>query len=149
MQDRPMLSAAERRFLETRRIGHLATADPQAAPHVVPVCFAVAADADALYVTIDAKPKGDPMRLKRLRNIARNPTAAFVADRWDEDWARLGWVMVRGPAEILKDGPEHDEAQGLLRRRYPQYRAMDLAPLPVIAMRIERVASWGDLDTEL
>lgn len=146
MQDRAMLSTAERQFLESRRIGHLATADPRAMPHVVPVCFAIAADGDALYVTIDAKPKGDPMRLKRLRNLALNPAAAFVADRWDEDWARLGWVMLRGPAEILTAGAEHDNAQALLRRRYSQYRAMDLAPLPVIAVRIERVASWGDLD---
>jgi PPOX class probable F420-dependent enzyme len=74
-----------------------------------------------------------------------NPSTAFVADRYDEDWSRLGWVMLRGRAEILADGPEHDQAQTLLRERYVQYRAMRLAELPVIALRIERVTSWGDL----
>ena len=36
--------------------------------------------------------------MKRLRNIAENPAVALVVDRYDEDWARLGWVMLRGPA---------------------------------------------------
>jgi len=141
-----MLSEHEARFLASRRVGHLATADGRAVPHLVPVCFAVTEG--ALYITIDQKPKGDVGALKRLRNIIENPVAAFVADRWDEDWSRLGWVMLRGPAEILADGAEHDRAQALLRSRYRQYQGMELAGLPVIAIRIERVTSWGDLCVE-
>ena len=53
--------------------------------------------------------------------------------------------MLRGRAEILADGPEHGRAQALLQARYRQLAAMQLAGLPVIAIRIERVASWGDL----
>jgi PPOX class probable F420-dependent enzyme len=138
-----MLSELQARFLASRRVGHLATADAAAIPHLMPVCFVVSES--ALYITIDQKPKGDPRALKRLKNIIENPVAAFVADRWDEDWARLGWVMLRGPAEILADGAEHDRAQSLLRSRYRQYQEMELAGLPVIAMRIERVTSWGNL----
>jgi PPOX class probable F420-dependent enzyme len=138
-----MLCDNQRRFVESRRFGHLATAEARGAPHVVPVCFAIANG--TLYITIDQKPKGSPRSLKRLRNIAQNPQAAFVADHYDENWERLGWVMLRGRAEILDSGAEHDAAQELLRVRYPQYRAMQLAELPVIALRIERVASWGDL----
>jgi PPOX class probable F420-dependent enzyme len=138
-----MLSEQQARFLASCRVGHLATADARAIPHLVPVCFVVSDD--ALYITIDQKPKGDPRGLKRLRNIIQNPVAAFVADRYDEAWTRLGWVMLRGPAEILDEGDEHDRAQALLRLRYPQYRAMALEGLPVIAVRIERVTSWGNL----
>ena len=138
-----MLSDQQVRFLASCRVGHLATADARAAPHLVPVCFVVSEG--ALYITIDQKPKGDPRGLKRLRNIVENPLAAFVADRYDEDWARLGWVMLRGSAEILVDGAEHDRAQALLRSRYRQYRGMALDDLPVIALRIERVTSWGNL----
>ena len=141
-----MLSKQQARFLASRRVGHLATADVRAAPHLVPVCFVVSES--ALYITIDQKPKGDIRALKRLRNIVENPIAAFVADRWDEDWTRLGWVMLRGAAEILADGAEHDRAQALLRSRYPQYRGMVLDDLPVIAIRIERATSWGDLSVE-
>jgi len=141
-----MLTEPQRRFLNRRRVGHLATADARAAPHVVPVCFAVGDN--ALYITIDQKPKGDPRALKRLRNIADNPAAAFVADHYDEDWSRLGWVMIRGHAEILEAGAEHDDAQQLLRTRYRQYQTMAIDDLPVIAIRIEQVASWGTLSAE-
>ncbi|HEU0157207.1 MAG TPA: TIGR03668 family PPOX class F420-dependent oxidoreductase [Stellaceae bacterium] len=140
-----VLSEPQARFLDGCRVGHLATADRRGAPHVVPVCFVVAEG--TLYVTIDQKPKGEPRGLKRLRNIAENPAAAFVADRWDEDWTRLGWVILRGRAEILDAGDEHDRAQALLRARYPQYRAMEIAELPVIALRIERATGWGALSS--
>ena len=146
MQDSGMLSEHQARFLASCRVGHLATADARATPHLVPVCFAVREG--ALYITIDQKPKGDFRTLKRLRNIAENPVAAFVADRWDEDWTRLGWIMLRGPAEILAGDAERDQAQELLRSRYRQYQGMELAGLPVIAIRIERVTSWGDLSVD-
>jgi PPOX class probable F420-dependent enzyme len=141
-----MLSEDELRFLADRRIAHLATADKRAVPHVVPVCFALAEG--TLYITIDEKPKRQSgTALKRLRNIIENPTVAVIADRYDEDWARLGWVMLRGRAEILNDGTEHDDAQALLRLRYPQLQAMRIAQHPVIAIRIEHTASWGNLST--
>src|SRR6202045_3271911 len=138
-----MLTEQQTRFLARCRVGHLATADARAVPHLVPVCFVVSEG--ALYITIDQKPKGDFRALKRLRNITENPVAAFVVDRWDEDWTRLGWVMLRGPTEILADGVEHDRAQESLRSRYSQYCGMELDGLPVIAIRIERVTSWGNL----
>jgi PPOX class probable F420-dependent enzyme len=139
-----LLSEAERRFLETERVARLATADASAHPHVVPVCFALAEA--TLYIAIDEKPKrADGPPLKRLRNIAANSAVALVADRYDEDWTRLGWVMLRGRAEILAAGEEHARAQALLRARYPQLRTMRIAGLPVIALRLERVTSWGNL----
>src|ERR1700693_854733 len=98
-----MLSQAQGRFLDARRVAHLATADARGVPHVAPVCFAIANR--TLYITIDEKPKlrpGPP--LKRLRNIAENPAVTVVADRYDEDWTRLGWVMLQGKAELLSCG---------------------------------------------
>jgi PPOX class probable F420-dependent enzyme len=139
-----MLSARERAFIEARRVAHLATADAQAVPQVVPVCFGLAED--ALYITIDQKPKREGGRpLKRLRNIAENPRVSVVFDRYDEDWRRLAWVMLHGRAGILAEGAEHDRAQSLLRARYRQLEAMQIGKLPVIVIAIERVSSWGDL----
>ena len=139
-----MLSGEQAAFLASQRVGRLATADARGNPHVVPVCFAI--EAATLYVTIDEKPKQASARpLKRLRNMMENPSVAFVADRYDEDWQRLGWVMLRGRADILTDGSEHDRAQALLRERYPQYRTMQLDDLPVIALRIAQATSWGNL----
>jgi PPOX class probable F420-dependent enzyme len=139
-----MLSGEQAAFLASQRVGRLATADACGTPHVVPVCFAI--EAATLYVTIDEKPKRASARpLKRLRNMMENPAVAFVADCYDEDWQRLGWVMLRGRADILTDGSEHDRAQALLRERYPQYRTMQLDDLPVIALRIAQATSWGNL----
>jgi PPOX class probable F420-dependent enzyme len=138
-----MLNETQRRFVETRRVGHLATADASAAPYLVPVCFGLAEA--TLYITIDEKPKRRDVPMKRVRNILENPRAAFLVDRYDEDWTRLGWVMLRGPVEILASGDEHAAAQRMIVARYPQLRAMTIADLPVIALRIAHVASWGDL----
>lgn len=139
-----MLTDPQRRFLAMSRVGHLATADANCAPHVVPVCYAI--EGDVLYITIDEKPKRASTKpLKRLANILQNPNVAVCVDRYDEDWTQLAWILLRGPAEILADGAEHDRAQSRLRERYPRYRAMRIEPLPVIALRIQRVTLWGDL----
>lgn len=142
-----MFSRSEQQFLSTLRVGRLATADSSAVPHVAPVCYAISDS--TLYVTIDEKPKqtsGQP--LKRLRNIAENPAVAVVVDRYDEDWTLLGWVMVRGRADLLTRGTEHRDAQALLGSRYPQLKGMRIAHCPVIAVRIDRVISWGNLTVE-
>ena len=140
-----ILSLAQRRFLDARRVAHLATADARGIPHVVPVCFAIADR--TLYITIDEKPKRQAGRpLKRLRNIAENPAVAVIADCYDEDWTRLGWVMLQGKAELLPSGgAEHARAQALLRSRYRQLNAMHIESLSVMAVRVEDVISWGDL----
>lgn len=140
-----MLTDEQRQFLGSRRVAHLATADAAAVPHVVPVCFV--SIENNIYITIDKKPKRvTALALKRLRNITQNSNVALVADRYDDhDWSRLGWVMVRGQAELIRTGPEHAEAQRALRRRYERLNEMAIESLPVIAIRIEHVASWGQL----
>jgi PPOX class probable F420-dependent enzyme len=126
-------------------VARLATADAAGRPHVVPVCYALVGD--TVYFTIDEKPKRRAGgRLKRLANLRANPVAALVADRYDEDWSRLGWVMVQGPAEVLAAGAEHDAAQATRRARYPQLAAMRIEALPVVAVRVEHAASWGWLE---
>jgi PPOX class probable F420-dependent enzyme len=139
-----MLTDPQRGFLDRARVARLATADARGAPHLVPVCFVV--EDRSLYITVDEKPKRTDIPLKRIRNIQENPAVAVTVDRWDEDWSRLAWLMLRGRAEILADGAEHARAQALLRAKYPQYRSMAIETLPVIALRIERVLGWGAMD---
>ena len=130
-------------FLDTHRVARLATADKFGCPHLVPVCFARING--RVYITIDQKPKRNA-DLKRLRNIAENPSVALTVDHYDDaDWSKLGWLMVRGQAEILSKGSEHDAAQERLRAKYPQLQNMQLAALPVIAIEMQRVTSWGNL----
>ncbi len=97
-----MLTEAQRRFLEDSRVAHLATAGRDGAPHLVPVCFALIGA--SVFVPIDEKPKRPGMVLQRLRNIAVRPAACLLVDHYQEDWSGLGWVMLRGNAEILTAG---------------------------------------------
>ena len=140
-----MLTEEQRRFLAAQRVARLATADAAGRPHVVPICYALIGD--SVYFTIDEKPKKKPgARLKRLSNLRENPIAALVVDRYDEDWSRLGWIMLQGGAEILESGDEHDLAQASLRARYPQLATRRIEGLPVVAVRLDHVASWGQFD---
>lgn len=136
-----MLSTSHLAFLMRCRVGHLATADRDGAPHLVPVCFAVG-DA-TLYTPIDEKPKSG-RELRRIANIRVNPRASFLADRYEEDWSRLGWLRIDGCAELLFDGEEFDRAVRLLEDRYSQYANMRLSC--IIAIRIERANGWGNLE---
>ncbi|HKA30062.1 MAG TPA: TIGR03668 family PPOX class F420-dependent oxidoreductase [Candidatus Binatia bacterium] len=125
-------------------MGHLATASADGAPHVVPVCYAL--DDDGLYFVADLKPKrGEARNLLRLRNLRANPRAAVVVDDWDEDWTRLAFVLVRGPAHEIGQAGAHAAALRLLRDRYPQYAAMKLDdPLahPVVRIEPAHVVFW-------
>lgn len=132
----------ELRFIERQRVAHLATADADGRPQVVPVCFAYLDG--RIYIAIDEKPKRS-LRLKRLRNIEENPQVSLVFDRYDDDWSRLGWVMVHGEAALIDGGPEHERAVAALRERYAPYRSMALEGRPVMRVKVVRVASWGNL----
>lgn len=143
-----MLKEEQRQFLEAARVARFATADADGQPHIVPICYALVEK--TVYFTIDEKPKKHPgARLKRLQNLIDNPKIALIVDHYEEDWSRLGWVMIQGRADILEAGRDHDLAQSRLRDRYPQLSAMDIETLPVIAIRIGHVASWGCLDQPL
>ena len=141
--DRDPLSAlpyAARELLQSARVGRLATLAPGGEPHVVPVCYVV--HGGRIYSVVDQKPKRTA-RLQRLRNIEANRTVALVADRYDEDWSTLAWVMVRGEAAVLEGGEEHAAALMALRAKYPQYLPMDLDDRPVIRLSPDRANAWS------
>jgi PPOX class probable F420-dependent enzyme len=95
---------------------------------------------------VDGKPKrGDPRELRRLRNLRERPEAVLLVDRYDEDWGRLRWLLVRARATVLEDGAERAAALAALEARYLQYAAMGLATLglPVIALRPVAVRRWA------
>jgi PPOX class probable F420-dependent enzyme len=135
-----MLTPGQSAFIESVRTAHLATADAGGVPHVIPVCFAYV-NGD-FWTVVDEKPKGQ-RRLKRLRNIDENPKVALVFDRYDEDWSRLGYVLVQGTARIVDGAPA--AVLEALRERYPQYREMALEGREAIRVVVERVVEWGSV----
>jgi PPOX class probable F420-dependent enzyme len=143
MAARTHLTEAETAFVADQRVARLATADAEGHPHVVPVCYAW--DGARFVTPLDEKPKrvGD-RALRRVRNIEARHEAALVIDRYDDDWARLGYLLVQGRADLLMpDAPDHAQLLALLRERYPQYRAMALETRPLLIVTPSRVTAWG------
>lgn len=131
-------------FIQSQRVGRLATADRAGEPHVIPVCYAC--DGRSIFIALDAKPKRvAPQKLRRVRNLLENPLVALVVDRYSDDWSELAYVLIRGSAELLSGGGEQLHAIALLRERYVQYQTMPIQEQPVIAIRPSSIAAWGAL----
>ena len=130
-----------RERIAASRVARLATVGATGAPHLVPICFAVAGD--TIYTAVDAKPKRSAS-LQRLRNIAADGAVAVLADEYDdEDWARLWWARADGRGRVLDPGDaEAVRAAALLRERYRQYRTMALDG-PVVAIDVRRWSGWS------
>ncbi len=120
-------------------VAHLATADSEGTPHVVPVVIAL--DGDTIYFAVDQKPKRS-RDLKRLRNIAMNPSVAVLVDHYEEDWKALWWVRADGSARVIDPGPDTDRAMQLLAKRHAQYRTQP-PPGPAVAIAVHRWSAWS------
>lgn len=137
-----MLTPRAEALIQRARVARLATASPEAEPHVVPICFAY--DGRAFYSVLDAKPKRVASeRLKRVRNIRANPRVALLIDEYDEEWSRLQYVLILGEAELLTSGEEHARALARLREKYPRYREMSLDAAVMIKIRPRRAIFWS------
>lgn len=141
-----MFGDRERRYLESARVGRLATADADGRPHAVPVCFAFADD--HIVTPIDEKPKRvSPDDLRRSRDISENPRVALIVDHYAEDWSQLGWVQVRGTATRCTPSDEiHPLGVRALRGKYDQYADHGLEDRPLIRISPGSVRSWGRLE---
>jgi|SRR5450755_1653439 PPOX class probable F420-dependent enzyme len=146
MTNKPsLISSGIRARLETARVGRLATLDATRGPHVIPICFAC--NGTVFYSAIDRKPKRvAPNRLARLKNIKKTPQVALLVDHYDEDWARLWYVLVRGEAELVSSSVERKRALQLLRAKYPQYGPDMLQDdAPVLRITPGRITAWGNI----
>jgi PPOX class probable F420-dependent enzyme len=134
----------DRLLFENRR-ATLTTIDARdGRPRSVPICFVVV-DGD-LYSPLDEKPKStaDPTDLWRVRNLARDPRATILLDRWSEDWHELAWLELECAGELVQPRDSgHDSAVDALRSKYPQYAGHDLASRPLLRFRVERTVAWS------
>src|ERR671938_1727691 len=95
-----VFTTAEIAYLQSQRLGRLATVGPDGQPHVVPVAFRYNPEHD----TIDIGGHGFAQR-KKYRDVQANPRVAFVVDDLAsvEPW-RPRMLEIRGVADILPDG---------------------------------------------
>ena len=141
---RDALTEDEARFVKRARVARLGTASIEGQPNVVPVCFEMLGT--RIYIGLDLKPKSVAhLRLRRVRNIMANPRALFLVDRYEEDWERLGYVMITATATL--DVPETERMRAIhaLRAKYSQY--VNLLPDDAAVIRVTPVSvrSWGKL----
>ena len=128
-----------RRRFASASVARIATTGANGRPHLVPVCFVLVGQ--TLYFAVDSKPKW-PTDLKRLRNIAANPSVSILVDHYEDDWAKLWWVRFDGDAHVVTDPAEAQKAIRLLASRYSQYRASAPAG-PVIAVAMAGMSGWS------
>jgi PPOX class probable F420-dependent enzyme len=125
-----------RRRVASARVGHLGTAAPR--PHVVPVCYALVGE--TAYTAVDHKPKRST-RLQRIANVEATGRACLLVDEYVEDWTRLWWVRIDGPARVVDDAGEAARAVDALAAKYPQYAQVRPSG-PVLALEAERWSGW-------
>ena len=133
-------SERERAILEKARVARLATLGATGEgdalrPHCVPVCFAL--QNGFLWIARDEKPKGE-RKLRRSRNIEQTPAVTLLVDHYEDNWEKLWFLMIEGTAALA---PLGREILTELRRRYPQYKAMNLES--GISVRPERAVYWS------
>lgn len=128
-----------RRLVSEARVARLATVDSDGRPHLVPLCYALGDR--TLYSEVDEKPK-TTKRLRRLENIRRDPRVTVLVDHYEEDWPKVWWVRLRGPARVVEDEDELARARQLLIEKYPQYQ-QDPPTGNVIAVEIEEWLGWS------
>ena len=120
-----IFSKKELEYLQTLRIGRLATVSPGGEPHVVPLRFKYNPDADAIDLL-----GSDLGSTKKYRNAQATGRIAFVLDDISDGKPR--GIEVRGQAEIHPTGGEtlmHNVGPAFIR----------LIPM--------RIATWG-LDSD-
>ena len=90
-------------YLQSQRLGRIATVGPDGQPHVVPVSYRYNPETD----TIDVSGHGGFARRKKWRDVQHHPKVAIVIDDIAsyKPWKTRG-VEVRGEAETLLTGGE-------------------------------------------
>lgn len=137
-------------IIDKARIARLATVDSKSKPRLVPVVFAF--DGEHYYIPIDKKTKQEPSRpekLKRVKNIQKNPNIALLIDEYNEDWTKLYFVMIQGRALLIsnKKGEQQNEllllekAHKLLSEKYHHYQKIGIGEY-VIMIYPYKIMSW-------
>jgi pyridoxamine 5'-phosphate oxidase family protein len=115
-------SDAEIDYLDSQRLGRLATVGTDGMPHVVPVAFRYNPDADSIDIG-----GHDFAKRKKFRDVERTGVAALVVDDVLPPWQPRA-VEVRGQAITLETGGK------AIMERFDD---------PIIRITPRRIVSWG------
>ena len=144
-----MFSKLEMEFLDTARVGRIATVDlHDDYPHVVPICFIF--DGISFYTTLSKDSK-------RLRNIESGSKVTFLVDKYEElsgEWRTLQGLLIKCKVSSLSYYENEDlfmKGWRMLIRKYSQYKqwangnSSPKDPDKRLIMQIQPIekTSWG------
>jgi len=119
-----IFTAAEEGYLQSQRLGLLATVGSDGHPHVVTVAFRYNPDFDTIEIG-----GHDFAKRKKFRDMQHNPWVAFVIDDIPSiaPWIVRG-IEIRGEAVLLETG-----GTGIVANFSPE----------MIRIKPKRILSWG------
>jgi len=131
-------------LIKRAKVARLATVDQKSHPYVVPVVFVF--HENSFFIPLDEKVKTvNARKLKRVKNIEKNPNVTLLIDEYQNDWKKLFFLMIHGKATVIdgKNNKLMDKIHKLLISKYPQYKKIGLGN-SCIAINPTKVTFWNN-----
>ncbi len=131
-------------LIKRAKIARLATVDQKSHPYVVPVVFVF--HENSFFIPLDEKVKTvNARKLKRVKNIEKNPNVTLVIDEYQNDWKKLFFLMIHGKATVIdgKNNKLMDKVHKLLISKYPQYKKIGIGN-SCIKINPTKVTFWNN-----
>jgi len=131
-------------LIKGAKVARLATVDQKSNPYVVPVVFVF--HENSFFIPLDEKVKTvNARKLKRVKNIEKNPNVTLLIDKYQNDWKKLFFLMIHGKATVIdsKNSKLMDKIHKLLISKYPQYKKIGIGN-SCIAINPTKVTFWNN-----
>ncbi len=129
-------------LIKGAKVARLATVDQKSHPYVVPVVFVF--HENSFFIPLDEKVKTvNARKLKRVKNIEKNPNVTLLIDKYQNNWKKLFFLMIQGKATITnsKNSKSMDKIHKLLISKYPQYKKIGIGN-SCITINPTKVTFW-------
>jgi len=131
-------------LIKGAKVVRLATVDQKSHPYVVPVVFVF--HENSFFIPLDEKVKTvNARKLKRVKNIEKNPNVTLLIDKYQNDWKKLFFLMIHGRATMIdgKNSKLMDKIHKLLISKYPQYKKIGIGN-SCITIHPTKVTFWNN-----
>ena len=138
------LNQKTKTLIKGTKVARLPTVDQKSHPYVVPVVFVF--HKNSFFIPIDEKTKTvNPKKLKRVKNIEKNPNVTILIDKYQDDWKKLFFLMIHGKAKMIdeKNSKLMDKIHELLILKYPQYKKIGVGN-SCIMIEPTKVTIWNN-----
>ncbi len=131
-------------LIKGAKVARLATVDQKSHPYVVPVVFVF--HENSFFIPLDEKVKTiNARKLKRVKNIEKNPNVTLLIDKYQNNWKKLSFLMIHGKATVTdgKNSKLMDKIHKLLTSKYPQYKKIGIGN-SCITINPTKVTFWNN-----